>query len=273
MTAAPTRRPGAFVWFEHLSADPSRARPFYEALFGWRSMPVPLGLPSGGAPASYDLILRTEGEPSSAIGGWQVAPPGVPPQWLSSLSVDDVDAAHAAVLDAGGRSFAAPAEFPPYGRAAVVADPTGAPFTLWRGAFGDPPDASPVPAGGWLWSELLTDDAERAVAFYARAFGHREERLPIRTSDGGTRGTYHLLKDAAGVARAGVMALPEPGRPAMWLPYLAVDDVDATAARVPALGGQVLRAPDDIPGVGRFAVLKDPAGAVVAVMKPAPRAG
>jgi uncharacterized protein len=46
-----------------------------------------------------------------------------------------------------------------------------------------------------------------------------------------------------------------------WTGYIGVDDVDATAARVTAAGGAIHRAPQDIPGVGRFAVAADPHGA------------
>jgi predicted enzyme related to lactoylglutathione lyase len=61
--------------------------------------------------------------------------------------------------------------------------------------------------------------------------------------------------------------------PAHWMVYFAVDDVDATSARVKELGGEVVVGPDDIPKVGRFAVLRDPQGAHFSVIKPQPAAG
>jgi uncharacterized protein len=63
----------------------------------------------------------------------------------------------------------------------------------------------------------------------------------------------------------GLMPIPEDARAAgarpRWMGYIAVDDVDVYAARVNAVGGSVHRAPRDIPGVGRFAVVADPHGA------------
>jgi predicted enzyme related to lactoylglutathione lyase len=56
---------------------------------------------------------------------------------------------------------------------------------------------------------------------------------------------------------------PGTGMPPAWSSYVLVDDVDAAAKRCAAAGGRVLRAPGDIPGVGRFAVLADPWGAVL----------
>ena len=67
-----------------------------------------------------------------------------------------------------------------------------------------------------------------------------------------------------GEAVGGMMALPPPcaGMPPAWGVYVTVDDVDATALQVAALGGHVLRPPEDIPGIGRFCVLQGPQGAI-----------
>jgi predicted enzyme related to lactoylglutathione lyase len=50
--------------------------------------------------------------------------------------------------------------------------------------------------------------------------------------------------------------------------YVGVDNVDATATAVSANGGTVQVLPTDIPNVGRFAVVADPAGAVFALLQP-----
>ena len=72
--------------------------------------------------------------------------------------------------------------------------------------------------------------------------------------------------------RAGLMRSTEPKAPPMWLPYVAVDDCDASAAKAKTLGAQVVTGPQDIPGVGRFAILVDPLGAAIAIMRAAPAA-
>jgi predicted enzyme related to lactoylglutathione lyase len=46
-----------------------------------------------------------------------------------------------------------------------------------------------------------------------------------------------------------------------------VDDVDAVARRIEQLGGAIHKAPQDIPGVGRFAVAADPQGAAFMLLK------
>ena len=57
-----------------------------------------------------------------------------------------------------------------------------------------------------------------------------------------------------------------------WLPYVTVDDPDATLARAKKLGAKIPVEPTDIPNIGRFAVLQDPTGALLAVMKALPQA-
>jgi predicted enzyme related to lactoylglutathione lyase len=53
------------------------------------------------------------------------------------------------------------------------------------------------------------------------------------------------------------------GHPAFWGVYLTVDDLDATAARVPGAGGKVEAGPIDVAGLGRMAMVQDPTGARV----------
>ena len=57
------------------------------------------------------------------------------------------------------------------------------------------------------------------------------------------------------------------GVPPNWLPYVGVRDVDATARDVTRLGGTVLHEPAGIPGLGRFAVIRDPPGAAFAILQ------
>ena len=49
--------------------------------------------------------------------------------------------------------------------------------------------------------------------------------------------------------------------------YIAVDDVDENAKRAVELGGTVIKAPDDIPNTGRFAIIADPTGAMFSIFK------
>jgi hypothetical protein len=76
-----------------------------------------------------------------------------------------------------------------------------------------------------------------------------------------------LFKTNADMA-GGLMKCPMPGMPAQWVPYVVVDDVDATTKKTAQLKGKVAKEPFDVPNVGRIAVLVDPQGAVIGIFKP-----
>ena len=117
------------------------------------------------------------------------------------------------------------------------------------------------------WNELMTHDVEKAKAFYGALVGWTFSEMPM------SGGTYWLfMPDGADRPAGGMMEVqPGPDWPTdLWFAYLAVSDVDAAVARVEGAGGTVLRPPWDIPGVGRIAIVRDPTGAVLGWMTPAP---
>lgn len=118
------------------------------------------------------------------------------------------------------------------------------------------------------WSELVTRNPEAARGYYGAVCGWDWDRM--RTAEGRD---YHVAV-AQGRPVAAVMDMT--GVPGMerastrWFTYIAVDDVDAAAEATEERGGRVIRAPFDVPGVGRIAILEDPGGAAVGMMTPAP---
>ena len=246
--------PGKFVWFEHLSNDVAKARAFYEPLFNWHVERMPMG------DQTYNMILNG----NAGIGGLRTAEAGKPSRWISYLSVIDVDASFQTATAAGAKALQAPTNYDPVGRGATLADPTGAELCLWTSRDGDAPDVDQAPVGGWFWNELWTSDVKKALTFYETVFGYTRDSM-----DMGAQGTYYLLKKGDKM-RAGVMQSTEPKAPPMWLPYVRVDDCDASTAKAGKLGGRTLLAPTDIPGVGRFAILQDTAGAALAIIKAVP---
>ena len=115
----------------------------------------------------------------------------------------------------------------------------------------------------FVWYELMTTDRAAAEAFYRAVVGWE-----IQACDGGMP---YSIANAGGRPAAGIMDLPEEARaagmPPAWVGYVGVADVDAAADEVREAGGAVHREPADIPGIGRFAVVADPQGAVFAVIK------
>jgi uncharacterized protein len=241
---------GKFVWFEHVSNDVAAGRRFYEGLFGWKSD----GIDMGGN--IYHLIQNG----AEGIGGFRPGTPGVPNHWIGYLSVADVDATATAAQKAGGKVLMPPTDFPPVGRGAAISDPTGGVFSIWRSSEGDRADGPPV-SGDWCWMELMTTDASKALAFYETVFGYTHQDWNLSE-----HGTYYLLLKG-NVPRGGLMKNPMPNMPSSWTPYVAVADCDASAAKAKGLGANVVVPPTDVPSVGRFAVIIDPTGASIGILR------
>ena len=110
------------------------------------------------------------------------------------------------------------------------------------------------------WYELTAANITASTAFYGPVMGWQFK-------DSGVPGFDYTIATHGDDMVAGLMA-PDTPMPEFWMIYFAVDDCDATAAKVTALGGTVHRAPEDIPGKGRFAIVTDPQGAVFGLMQP-----
>ena len=123
--------------------------------------------------------------------------------------------------------------------------------------------------GSFVWCELMTTDMKAAESFYSKVVGWKP--VPFAPD-----GSYTVFNNSAGGV-GGVMNLPDSARqmgaPPHWLMYLGTPNVDDTAMRVAQLGGRVHKQPEDIPNVGRFAVVRDPFGATFALLQPKPAPG
>ncbi|MDP2312325.1 MAG: VOC family protein [Pseudomonadota bacterium] len=112
--------------------------------------------------------------------------------------------------------------------------------------------------GAFVWHDLMCTDPAAAAGFYAELFGW-------------TCKNGRFLREGTPVA--GIVALdPDLGWPSHWLPYVAVDDVDAAVGKGMAHGGMPLLPPADAPDSaagsgGRFAVLADPGGAAFGLVR------
>jgi hypothetical protein len=116
---------GALCWAELDTTDTASAQKFYTGLFGW------------GAKVSPEY---TEWQKNgTSIGGMMKIPKEwgpVPPNWLVYFASDDVDASAAKADKSGGKTIVPPTDIPDMGRFAVLADPQGAVFAVFRPAKG-----------------------------------------------------------------------------------------------------------------------------------------
>lgn len=120
--------------------------------------------------------------------------------------------------------------------------------------------------GRYVWFEMLANDTKKALSFYTKVVGWGTEPFP------GPNEYTVWKKGDTGVG--GLMAMPDEmkasGAPPNWAGYIATPDVDKTTEQAKEAGGIVYRPPSDIPTVGRFSVIADPAGVVFNAFTPAP---
>ena len=241
--------PGTPVWVDLSSPDLAASRTFYEGLFGWTAEVAEA--PEAGGYTQFFLAGKK-------VAGLGPLMNGGHPAWVTYVRTDDAAATALRVREAGGEVVVEPMEVMGQGTMAVFRDPTGAYFSVWQFAAHTGAEVFNVP-GSLTWNELGTRDLPAARKFYQSVF------------DWGTEGdddTY-VQWQVDGRSVGGMMSIA--GRlpdeiPAHWLVYFAVADADAVANRAAELGGTVRMPAADYPGVGRFAVLADPQGAVFAVI-------
>jgi predicted enzyme related to lactoylglutathione lyase len=112
--------------------------------------------------------------------------------------------------------------------------------------------------GTFVWYDVMTSDTKAAESFYHSVIGWDAK-------DSGMADRSYTLLSMGPTIVGGLMPIPKDASKAgvgpAWMGYIGVDDVDVYAKRVKAAGGAIHRGPEDIPGVGRFAVAGDPHGA------------
>jgi predicted enzyme related to lactoylglutathione lyase len=116
---------GVFLWNELVTSDVERAKSFYTAVFGWTTEDMEMS-----KAGMYTLFNSSDGE--NAAGAMQRT--DVPTQWYPYLASEDVDTSYAKAKQLGAQAFAEPFDVPTVGRVAVLADPTGATFGLYKPA-------------------------------------------------------------------------------------------------------------------------------------------
>lgn len=130
------------------------------------------------------------------------------------------------------------------------------------------PQKEPNYEGRFIWYELLTTDLDAGEAFYRAVVGWT-------IADSGQQGMRYDILSVGDRGIGGAMQLDrkmlDNGARPGWLGYINVPDTDAMAKRVVQAGGSVHFGPDDIPDVGRFAMVADPGGAPFYLLSPLPQ--
>ncbi len=244
---------GAFVWYELMTTDTEAAEAFYDDVVGWTS--VDSGMPG----ANYTLFKAGD----ARIAGLMTMPENalkmdVPPAWLGYIGVDDVDAAAKKLAELGGTVHREPEDIPTIGRFAIVTDPHGAVFALFKGTpDGEMPEISQMADGNIGWHELMAGDLDTDLAFYQKMFGWtKDQTIPM-----GEMGDYQLFAHDGAQIGGMMTKSAEMPMPPYWGFYFNVAALDASIERSNAKGGKVVNGPMEVPGGAWVVNCVDPQGA------------
>jgi uncharacterized protein len=248
-------REGKFVWYDLMTNDMKSAAAFYSGVIGWK-------IADSAMPGmEYSIITARD----TQVGGVMPIPPGAPgqmPFWNAYIGVPDVDAYAKDAVKLGGIIHREPTDIPGVGRFAVVADPHGATFLLFKGNTGETPKQVPMGTPGHVaWRELRCENLDAAWTFYSKLFGWTKGDA----HDMGSMGLYQTFK-TGGDPVGGMMKRGEGFPPPSWRLYFGVDSVDKTLARAKAAGGKVDMEPMQVPGGTWVAVANDPQGAQFGIL-------
>jgi predicted enzyme related to lactoylglutathione lyase len=255
MPRVDTHPPGSFAWIELATTDQAQAKQFYSSLFGWSHTDSPMG------PGEVYTLFQI-GDRNTA-GAFQIKPEeaAIPPHWHIYVGVESADAAAARARELGGNVIEGPFDVSTYGRMAVMADPTGAVFSVWQpqmhpgiGVSGEP--------GTLCWADLSTPDPARATEFYSGLFGWN-----ISPGQNDASGYLHIQNGTDFIGGIPPVAHRDPNAPPHWLIYFLVGDVDASAQKAASGGAHLIMSPSTIENVGRMCIIQDPQGAVFALFK------
>jgi predicted enzyme related to lactoylglutathione lyase len=246
---------GQFAWYELITTDIAAAKAFYTKVMGWGALDASMPgkayilFTAGNVPVCGMLDLPED-----------VTQTGAKPCWVGYVRVDDVDATADHVQRLGGAVHIAPTDIPDISRFSVFADPQTATLALVKSL--SPGHAQPAKMGTPShigWHELLTDDVDKAWAFYAALFGWQKADTDVSTTD-----TYQPFS-AGGPAIGGMATRPPLVPVPFWLYYFRIGDIDAAAKRVTAAGGHILDGPHEWSAGTWTAQCMDPQGVMFAL--------
>ena len=251
-----TQKTPHFIWHDLITTDAPAAQAFYAKVIGWNMEAYPPG---------SDYAVLSAG--TVGMGGIMPMPAdacesGAPPCWQGYIAVDDVDACAARILASGGATIRPADEIPTVGRFAVMADPQGAAFIVFKPSGSEPmPTATPGTPGLVGWNELHALDGPSAFDWYASMFGW----TATGDMDMGPLGIYRMFATGAEPVGGMMTKMPEMPVPA-WAYYFNVESIDAAMQRTLDAGGKVLNGPQEVPGPMFIANCQDPQGAMFSMV-------
>jgi len=186
---------------------------------------------------------------------------GVPPHWNLYVCVASAEATTKRAAECGGVVFCGPFDVATHGRMSMMADPTGAVFSIWE-PMGHQGLGVQGQHGSFCWADLSTGNPALAAGFYKDVFEW--------TMRAGDEDYLHIQNAGAYIGGIPPASRRQSHEPPHWQIYFQVDDCDAATDKAKELGATVYAGPMSIEHVGRMTVLADPQGAVFSLFQPFP---
>ncbi|MGB9140800.1 MAG: VOC family protein [Aestuariivirga sp.] len=245
------------IWYDLVTPDLKAAEKFYANVVGWKISDA--GMPG----MSYSILSAGD----IMVGGMMQSPKGgdeldVRPHWNGHIYVADVDQYAMLAVAAGGKVCREPSDIPDIGRFAVVADPHGATFIMFKPNSNEAPKPVPPNTAGRIgWHELAAGDGKTDWDFYSKLFGWTKDR----DLDMGQMGIYRIFA-TGGEAVGGMMTKMQDTPKPHWLYYIEVDAIVAAAARTTKAGGKIVMGPHQVPTSQWIVQCTDSQGAAFAMV-------
>jgi len=259
MTNVQKQSLGSFCWIELGTSDQAAAKKFYSSLFSWTPNDSPIG------PDDFYTIFKLDGRDAAAAYTLrkEEREQHVPPHWNLYIAVQSADDAVAKAAKLGGKVLAPAFDVMDAGRMAVIQDPTGAAFCVWQAN-----KYSGLSVTGennaFCWADLVTPDPAGAEKFYSSLFGWKVEKDEEEDHSGYLHinlGDHHI---------GGIPPAQRDAKiPPHWMIYFMVANVEAGSKKAKQMGASIYMPAQKMEGVGTWAVLADPQGAVFALFKSA----
>ena len=255
MTIIKRYKPGEMCWTDLGTPDFAGAKKFYRAIFGWSANDLPMG------PGFKYSLMSVKGEKVCLLYelAFEQRKAKISPSWLPYVSVANVAVTVKKARAAGAAIVMQPTNVAE-GTVAIIQDPTGAAIGVWQAGSHIGATISDVP-GTACWQDLNTPNPGTASKFYEKIFGWK---WATKKYGGNEYATFMIGKQA----ECGMWPAPLKNVPPSWVTHWQVVDCANTVAKAKQLGGRVVKGITAVPGVCRFALLKDPTGAVFGILEP-----